>query len=132
MKLYLDSSALVKLIQREAESTALRQFLRRRRDDHRVTSELARVEVVRAVAGGGPDAVSHARRQLSRLDQIKLDRDLLDTAATLAPGMVLRSLDAVHLACARALGADLRAVITYDQRMHAAGLALGMNMDAPA
>ena len=45
MRLYLDSSALVKLFQREAESDALRRFLRRRTDQV-VTSTLARVEVV--------------------------------------------------------------------------------------
>jgi uncharacterized protein len=72
VKLYLDSSALVKLVQREAESDALRRFLRRRRRDQFVTSTLARVEVVRAVLAGGPLAVAKARRQLSRLDQIVL------------------------------------------------------------
>lgn len=132
MKLYLDSSALVKLVQREAESNALRRFLRRYHDDRRVTSALARVEVVHAVAEGGPDAIAHPRRQLSRVDQIALDPDLLDVAATLAPGVPLRSLDAVHLASAHALGSDLRAVITYDQRMHAAGTHLGLAVDAPA
>ena len=131
MKLYLDSSALVKLVQREPESAALRRFLQRYRDDRRVTSALARVEVVRAVSGGGPDAVAHARRQLSRVDQIALDRDLLDAAAALAPGAVLRSLDAIHLACARALGADLRTLVTYDQRMRAAATAIGVAVDAP-
>ena len=60
MKLYLDSSALVKLVRREAESSPLRRFLRRHGEDGRVTSALARVEVVRAVMGGGPAAIAHA------------------------------------------------------------------------
>jgi predicted nucleic acid-binding protein len=132
VKLYLDSSALVKLIQREMESSALRRYLRRHPDDRRVTSALARVEVVRAVAGGGPRATAHARRQLTRVDQVALDRDLLDAAATLAPGERLRSLDAIHLASAHALASDLRAVVTYDERMAAAALALGMLTEAPA
>lgn len=131
MKLYLDSSAIVKLVQREAESNALRRFLRRHRDDRRVTSALARVEVVRAISGGGPAAIGHARRQLARVDEIAIDRDLLDTAATLAPGERLRSLDAIHLASAQALAPDLRAVVTYDQRMAAAGHTLGMTIEAP-
>jgi len=130
--LYLDSSALVKLIQREAESSALRRFLRRHRDHRRITSALARVEVVRAVAGGGPSAIAHARRQLARVNQVALDRDLLDAAAALAPGMALRSLDAIHLACASSLGGELRTVVTYDQRMRTAGFALGMVIDSPA
>lgn len=131
MKLYLDSSALVKLVKREAESDALRRFLRRRRDDGRVTSALARVEVVRAVAGGGPAAVAHARRQLARIDQVNLDRELLDVAAALAPGVVLRSLDAIHLATAKSVGSDLSAVLSYDQRMRDAAAALGIIVEAP-
>ena len=131
MKLYLDSSAIVKLVQREAESNALRRFLRRHRDDRRVTSALARVEVVRAISGGGPAAIAHACRQLARVDEIAIDRDLLDTAATISPGKKLRTLDAIHLASAQALAPDLRAVVTYDQRMAAAGHTLGMTIEAP-
>jgi predicted nucleic acid-binding protein len=131
VKLYLDSSALVKLVQQESETSALRRFLRRHRADGRVTSTLARVEVVRAVAAGGPLAIAHARRQLGRIDQVHLDRVLLDDAATLSPSIVLRSLDAIHLATARSIGADLRSVVTYDQRMQAAADALGIVVDAP-
>ena len=100
--------------------------------DGRVTSALARVEVVRAVSGGGPAAVAHARRQLARVDHINLERDLLDDAATLSPGSVLRSLDAIHLASARSIGADLRAVVTYDHRMSEAAAAVGLVVEAPA
>ena len=132
MKLYLDSSALVKLVTREAESNALRRFLRRHRSDNRVTSALARVEVVRAVSGGGPAAIAHARRQLARVDHVNLGRDLLDEAATLRPGSMLRSLDAIHLASARSIGAELRSVVTYDQRMTEAAAAVGLVVDAPA
>ncbi|MDQ6909409.1 MAG: type II toxin-antitoxin system VapC family toxin [Actinomycetota bacterium] len=132
MKLYLDSSALVKLVKREAESSALRRFLRRHRSDGRVTSSLARVEVVRAVSAGGPAAVAHARRQLARLDHVNIDRDLLDEAATLSPRSMLRSLDAIHLASALAIGADLRAVVTYDQRMTDAAVSVAIVVEAPA
>jgi predicted nucleic acid-binding protein len=130
--LYLDSSAIVKLVQREAESSALRRFLRRLGDDRRVTSTLARVEVVRAVSTGGPSAISHAHRQLSRVDQIAMDASLLDQAATLRSDVVLRSPDAIHLASARVIGSDLRALVTYDQRMYAAGSDLGFVVEAPS
>lgn len=131
MKLYLDSSALVKLVQQEPESAALRRYLRRYRGEGRVTSALSRVEVVRAVADGGARAIGHARRALGRVDQIHLDRTLLDQAATLAPSTMLRSLDAIHLASATLLGSDLRAVVTYDQRMVAAASGLGMSVERP-
>jgi uncharacterized protein len=130
--LYLDSSAVVKLVQRESESSALRRFLRRHADDRRVTSALARVEVVRAVGGGRSAAVAHARRQLARLDQITLHRELLDTAAALAAGTTLRSLDAIHLASAQTLGAELRSVVTYHTRMSSAATLIGLAVDAPA
>ncbi len=131
MRLYLDSSALVKLVQREAESDALRRFLRRHRADQLVTSALARVEVVRAVLLGGPAALAQARRQLSRLDQILLGIEMLDRAATLSPNTQLRSLDAIHLAAAQVVGADLRAVVTYDGRMADAAQELGLVVESP-
>ena len=131
MRLYLDSSALVKLVQRETESDALRRFLRRHRADQLVTSALARVEVVRAVLIGGPAALAQARRQLSRLDQIVLGTEVLDRAATLAPNAQLRILDAIHLAAAQVVGADLRAVVTYDRRMADAAQALGLVVERP-
>lgn len=121
----------MKLVQEEAESEALRRYLRHHRSDERVTSALARVEVVRAVQPGGAPAVARARRQLARLHQVNLDRALLDAAAVLAPGTLPRSLDAIHLASAQLVGADLRAVVTYDQRMATAATALGIPVDAP-
>lgn len=131
MKLYLDTSALVKLVQHEPESFALRSYLRRNRSDLRVTSELTRVELVRAVFPGGPEAVSHARRQLARLYQVAVDRSLLDRAALLALGTPLRSLDAIHLATAGAVGPDVRAVLTYDLRMRTAAGLLGLPVEGP-
>ena len=131
MRLYLDSSALVKLVQREPETQALRRYLRQHDRDERVTSELARVEVVRSVLAGGPAAVAHARRLLARLYLVALHRDLLDRAATLAPNSLVRSLDAVHLAAAELLGADLRALLTYDVRMTQTASSLGITVEAP-
>jgi predicted nucleic acid-binding protein len=131
VRIYLDSSAIVKLVQREPESEALRRFLRRRRSDQLVASALSRVEVVRAVLPGGGLAVSQARRQLGRLDLITLTGDLLDRAATLSPTGSLRRLDAIHLASAQELGADLRAMVTYDRRMAGAAADVGLAVEAP-
>ncbi|MHB1535864.1 MAG: type II toxin-antitoxin system VapC family toxin [Acidimicrobiales bacterium] len=131
MRLYVDSSALVKLVQRETESDALRQFLRPHRADQLLTRALARVEVIRAILVGGPAALAQARRQLSRLDQILLKTELLDRAATLAPSVQLRSLDAIHLGAAQVVGADLRAVVTYDRRMADAAQGLGLAVESP-
>jgi len=131
VRIYLDSSAIVKLVQREPESDALRRFLRQRRSDQFVTSALSRVEVVRAVLPGRAGAVGQARRQLGRLDLITLTSDLLESAATLSPTAALRSLDAIHLACAQEVGPELRAIVTYDRRMADAAVALGLTVEAP-
>ena len=132
MILYLDSSALVKLVQRESESDALRRYLGHHRSDHKLTSALARVEVVRAVSAAGAAAIGMARRQLARVDQLAMDAELLDDAAMLNPAGRLRSLDAIHLASALAVGTDLRAVLTYDTRMIAAAEELKLAVAAPS
>jgi predicted nucleic acid-binding protein len=124
---YLDSSAFVKLVVAEPESSALRQWLRKWPE--RASATLLRVEAVRAVATTGPTAVRTARGQMARLHLIELNRNLLDTAATL-PGP-LGSLDSIHLAAAQSLGSDLGAVVTYDQRMAVAAGRLGMTVESP-
>jgi len=121
----------VKLVQHELESEALRRFLHQHPDDERVTSTLARVEVVGGVLSGASPAVAHARRQLARVHQIVMDVEVLDLAATLAPGLRIRTLDAIHLATAEMLGADLRAVVTYDQRMATAASTRSLGVVAP-
>jgi predicted nucleic acid-binding protein len=131
LKLYLDSSALVKLVQRESESDALRGFITDHTSDTLVTSALARVEVVRAVWSGGHRAIDHAHRQLARLDQIVLGSALLDRAAGLMPEAQLRIPDAIHLAAAQTAGDDLRAIVTYDRRMANAAGALGLVVQTP-
>lgn len=69
---------------------------------------------------------------VSRLHILEVGRDVLDDAADLAPGSVLRSLDAIHLASARQIGAELRAVLTYDVRMAGAATGLGLVAAAPS
>jgi hypothetical protein len=83
------------------------------------------------VFAGGVQAIEHARRQLSRIEQIVLSTDLLDSAASLLPGAQLRSLDAIHLAAAKIVGDELRAIVTYDRRMAAAAEDLGFVVDMP-
>jgi uncharacterized protein len=125
---YLDSSAIVKLVVREDESAALRRYLH----EHavRVSCALARVEVPRAIAGEGTAAAKRARQVLGTLKLLSLDDILLDSAAVL-PGAGLRSLDAIHLAAALELSAELEGLVTYDLRMAAAGAAMGLPIVAP-
>lgn len=125
---YLDSSALVKLVVVEHETAALRKYLRQH--PVRASCLLARVEVIRAVRAQGAAAVRRARQVLRRLDLVQLDDELMEDAATLDVG-ILRSLDAIHLAAARLFGDDLTAVVTYDARMARAAALLGLTVDQP-
>jgi predicted nucleic acid-binding protein len=125
---YLDSSALVKLVVAEQESEALTAHLR----DHpnRASCALARVEVLRAVRAHGRPATDRARQLLARVSLLRLDDVLLDRAAAL-DGATLRSLDAIHLAAAQTIGDALAALITYDRRMTDAANRIGLPVLAP-
>jgi len=125
---YLDSSAIVKLVVRETESAALRRFLRQH--PRRISCALARAEVPRAVRHLGPRAHRRAVAVIGRIDLIRVDDSLLDNAAALDAG-VLRTLDAIHLAAASLLSSELESVVTYDRRMAAAADLLGLPVEIP-
>jgi hypothetical protein len=127
--LYLDSSAFVKLVVHEAESAAVRAFLADR-EARRVSSALLRTEALRAIRHLGPDALATVREGLRRVDLIGIDDRILDAAGTLEP-QVLRTLDAIHLATALAVGDDLEAIVTYDERMVEAARLMGLPTTTP-
>ena len=127
--LYLDSSAFVKLVVEETESAALRAYLVNH-GARRVSSALLRAEALRAVRHLGPDALATVREALRRVDLIGIDDRILDASGTLEP-QVLRTLDAVHLATAIAVGDDLEAIVTYDERMLDAASLLGLRAATP-
>jgi predicted nucleic acid-binding protein len=126
---YLDSSAIVKLVVREPETDALLAFLEARQI--RVTSALARVEVVRAVRRHGHSATVRAAALLDGLSLLALDDALLDSAATI-DAHELRSLDAIHIASAQQLEGELDALVSYDERMLTAARSLGVPVSRPA
>lgn len=125
---YLDSSAIVKLVVEEPESSALRCYLRRK--GVLVTSALARTEVARALLPFGMPAAQRGTDVMKRLDVIRLTDRILRVAGTLQPP-TLRSLDAIHLATAQLLGDDLGKICTYDDRMAAVAKDLGHKVIAP-
>lgn len=127
---YLDSSAIVKLAVAEPESGPMASWRAGLGgDDVLMTCELAVAEVLRAVrrADGDPDV---ALVHLDALDQLVVDRDLLLVAARLGPAGI-RTLDAIHLAAALAVGADLGGIVTYDERIADAARSLGLSTLAP-
>lgn len=127
---YIDSSAAVRFLMTERESTALRKWLRRRPE--RASAALLRVELVRVVRRAAlPRLIPEARRLLAGVHLMRLDDALLDRAAGLDP-TELRSLDSIHLAAAVSLGDDLAAVVSYDERLLAAATALGLPIATPS
>ncbi len=126
---YLDSSAFIKLIVEEAESAAVRAYLADGAS-RRVSSALLRTESLRAVRHLGSDALATVREGLRRIDLIGIDDRILDAAGILEP-KVLRTLDAIHLATAMAVGDDLDAIVTYDERMIDAARLLGLATATP-
>jgi uncharacterized protein len=125
---YLDSSALVKLAVREPESVALRRYLRRRHP--LIASAIARTEVTRALLPFGAEAVRRGHDVLARIDLLRINDRVLDAAGAMLPAE-LRSLDAIHLATAQQLGADLARIVTYDDRMAMAANRLGLAVARP-
>jgi predicted nucleic acid-binding protein len=126
---YLDASAIVKLVAPEAERPALREFLLDK--PRRITSLLAAVEVPRAVARRAGHLPERLASVFTGLILIELSRSVATRAAALQPA-ALRSLDAIHLASALEFGEDLEVFITYDERLAAAARGLGMPVASPA
>ena len=128
--LYLDSSAVVKLVVAEPETPSLLEFLAGW--PHRVSSALARVEVVRAVKriGAGPAVRRRATRVLARIALVRIDDAVLAAAARVLPPE-LRTLDAIHVATARSLD-GVAGIVTYDARLGRAAARARFKVWSPA
>jgi predicted nucleic acid-binding protein len=125
---YLDASALVKLVAAEAETDALAAYLAEHRSQ--ATSVVGLVEVTGAAARRPGVARERVEDVLGRVAAIGLDLPVATAAGSISSA-TLRTLDAIHLASAALLGVDLEAVVTYDRRMADAARALGMPEVAP-
>jgi predicted nucleic acid-binding protein len=126
---YIDSSALLKLIVREDETSALEADLAER--DGLVTSALAVVECRRALRRAGPKRLlQHAEAVFDSVYLVELTRPILERAADLQPPL-LRSLDAIHLATAMSVGDPDLDLLTYDDRMAEAAVGSGLRVRQP-
>ena len=137
--IYLDTSAILKLLRREAETDALTAHLRAHRQQEPITSALATVEVARALTAlGAPDIAARAVRRSDRIEAgedvipaVAMIAPILDLARTLPPS-ILRSLDAIHLATAMIARDAIDHLITYDKRMLTAAQLAGLRTAAPS
>jgi predicted nucleic acid-binding protein len=133
--LYADTSALVKLVVREAESEALEAALERWRDV--ATSAITAIELARAVARARTESSAVVADEwtvlgvLAATAEIPLSDDIRAAASTLVP-VELRTLDAIHLASALTLGDQPVTLLTYDARLQRAATTHGLDSLAPA
>ncbi|GAB3911349.1 type II toxin-antitoxin system VapC family toxin [Kibdelosporangium lantanae] len=127
---YFDTSAALKLLVMEDHSKALTAFCERHAGASWVSSTLLRVEVMRTVTRVIPALAPDARDLLLAFDYVNMDDEVVD-AAMIEPDRRLRSLDAIHLTTARVFGADLDALVTYDDRLIAAAGDAGLRVETP-
>ena len=131
---YVDSSALVKLVVDEPESTALRAFVT---GADLVSSELVLTEVPRAIHRASANeprlsldlALSRAGELLDAIALLPLDRALLAAAGAIE-GPALRALDAIHVVAAVDLS-PLDAFVSYDERQSAVARLANLRTLAP-
>jgi uncharacterized protein len=125
---YADASALVKLVIEEPETPAMnRWFVEATRV---VTSRVGIVETCRAAARR-PHDPDQREAVVRDVEAVELSPAIAGVAAALGP-LTVRTLDAIHIASAMALGSELDAFVTYDDRMAEAARALGLPVVRPA
>ncbi len=129
MAFYVDTSALVKLVVAESETSALRVWIAVPGREL-VASDLVRTELMRAVRHVVPDRALLAREVLEAVTLIEVTAAVFAQAGRLDPAS-LRSLDAIHLAVALDLGDDLEGLVTYDERLAEAAAANGAAVVSP-
>lgn len=129
MIVYVEASAAAKLLVRESASAVLADRLDELADSGQelISCSVLETELRRLATRVGL-AQTTVTALLDRFDIVELDRDVYREAGLL-PGTNLRSLDALHVAAALRVGADV--MITYDVRQAAAARASGIPTEAP-
>lgn len=134
MRVYLDSSAVLKRVLVEPESVDLVAVVDKHHTegDVLVSSSLAWIEVTRVLRSLRratlADVADDVDAAMSGVAEHPLVAEVLALARRLDPP-VLRSLDAIHLASALLLEAAV--MLTYDQRLAAACIHGGLAVAAP-
>jgi uncharacterized protein len=132
--LYMDASALVKLVRDEPESAALRSYIA---GADLVSCDLVLAEVPRAILRAAAldprldtdTLLGRAGDVIDAVALVPLDRTLLLAAGALSEPS-LRALDAIHVAAAVGLS-PIDAFLGYDERQAAAARLAGLRTSAP-
>jgi predicted nucleic acid-binding protein len=126
--IYLDASALVTLVAERRYADELRAFLEQWPDMPMGTSTIGFVETVRTLdqIGSYPTAMQDL---LASFTEVLVTDEIRDAAAHLPSGV--RTLDAVHIASAEAIGDALASLVSYDKRMLDVARSIGLPASAP-
>lgn len=135
MRIYIDSSALIKRAVREHQSVALIDAIDQwvAEQSALYSSTLAWIEITRTVRSrldqeAPAELVEAIENAVAGITECRITEPVADIARRIGPA-TLRSLDAIHLATATLVGADL--VCAYDQRMLTAAAQLGFRTISP-
>ncbi|MGO4690576.1 type II toxin-antitoxin system VapC family toxin [Glaciibacter sp. 2TAF33] len=131
MIVYVDTSAVGKLIVEEPESTALADYLDEISANDGViivSSSLLETELRRLADRVGISQLA-VTDVLKRFALVDIERGSFREAGLILPGSALRSLDALHIAVAVRIAAD--EFITYDLRQAEAAQSVGLTVVRP-
>lgn len=126
--IYVDSSALVKLVLPEAESSSMIKFTTQH--SRVVTSTIGAIEFRRAVKRHYAERLWAVESVLATMTLVEMSREVRRTAALLEPA-TLRTLDAIHLASALLVRDELEAFVGYDERLLEAARLVGIPTVSP-
>lgn len=127
MAVFVETSAYLRLLFKEKGANEMRAQLAKA--DRVVASRLLRIEAERAVLRAGLDHPPFARSLPAIQHEMKaawagftfleITREICDLAGQIAPGSMLRSLDAIHLATYRKLKTidPELTMLTVDERL---------------
>ena len=126
--IYLDASALVTLVTGRPYAREIHEFLTQSPEMPMGTSTIGFIETVRTLdrVGSYPTVMQDL---LAGFTEILVTDEIRDGAASLPGGV--RTLDAIHIASAQALGDALAFLVSYDKRMLDVAHSVGIPVAAP-
>jgi uncharacterized protein len=127
---YADTSAVIRLLVDETNSSAFAAFYDAHPDADWVSSTLLRIELSRAVTRAAPALLPQTRDLLNAFAYVGIDDNVVEGAVN-EPDRRMRSLDAIHLATARIVAEDLDALVSYDERLLTAAADAGLPTVSP-
>lgn len=96
-----------------------------------ISSDLARLEVKRAVYRINPKDIALANDELSRVNFVSISNQVLTVAESFTGSVTLATLDAIHVATAISLGNQIEGIISYDKQMLTNARNMGIKVLSP-